>query len=59
MEEFPYLNCNQTAVEANADYASSEAKNVPAEVFEAGERDKVLDNDTIAIYDNMWTELKQ
>ena len=31
----------------------------PAEVFEAGERDKVLDNDTIAIYDNMWTELKQ
>ena len=24
-----------------------------------GERDKVLDNDTIAIYDNMWTELKQ
>lgn len=59
MEEFPYLNCNQTAIEANADYASSEAKNVPAEVFEAGERDKVLDNDTIAIYDNMWTELKQ
>ena len=59
MEEFPYLNCNQTAIEANADYASNEAKNVPAEVFEAGERDKVLDNDTIAIYDNMWTELKQ
>ena len=59
MEEFPYLNCNQTAVEANEDYASNEAKNVPAEVFEAGERDKVLDNDTIAIYDNMWTELKQ
>lgn len=24
-----------------------------------GERGKVLDNDTIAIYDNMWTELKQ
>ncbi len=59
MEEFPYLNCNQTAVEANEDYASNEAKNVPADVFEAGERDKVLDNDTIAIYDAMWTELKQ
>lgn len=59
MEEFPYLNCNQAAVEANADYASNEAKNVPADVFEAGERDKVLDNDTIAIYDAMWTELKQ
>lgn len=59
MEEFPYLNCNQAAVEANEDYASNEAKNVPSDVFEAGERDKVLDNDTIAIYDAMWTELKQ
>lgn len=59
MEEFPYLNCNQTAVEANAEYAANEAKNVPADVFESGERDKVLDNDTIAIYDSMWTELKQ
>lgn len=59
MEEFPYLNCNQAAVEENEDYASNEAKNVPADVFEAGERDKVLDNDTIAVYDSMWTELKQ
>ena len=59
MDEFPYLNCNQAAVDANEEYASNEAKNVPAEVFEAAERDKVLDNDTIAIYDAMWTELKQ
>lgn len=57
--EFPYLNCNQTAIDESPDYAENEAMNVPAEIFAAGERDKVLDNDTIAIYDQMWTQLKQ
>ncbi len=59
MAEFPYMNCNQTAIDATPDYANNVAKNVPAEVYEAGERDEVLDNDTIAIYDKMWTQLKQ
>lgn len=59
MAEFPYLNCNKTAIAETPDYANNVAKNVPADVFAAGERDQVLDNDTIAIYDKMWTELKQ
>lgn len=59
MAEFPYLNCNKAAIDETPDYAGNEAKNVPPDVFAAGERDKVLDNDAIAIYDRMWTELKQ
>ena len=59
MEEFPYMNCNQTAIDETPDYANNEAKNVPADVYEAAERDQVLDNDTVAIYDKMWTQLKQ
>lgn len=59
MAEYPYMNCNQAAIAQTPDYASNEAKNVPADIYAAGERDKVLNNDTIAIYDKMWTKLKQ
>lgn len=59
MSEYPYMNCNETAIKDTPDYANNKAKNVPSDIYEAGERDKVLDNKTIAIYDKMWTQLKQ
>ncbi|MBO4946795.1 MAG: spermidine/putrescine ABC transporter substrate-binding protein [Lachnospiraceae bacterium] len=60
MEEFPYLNPNTAAVEAmGADYSENEAKNPPAEVIGSGEYVENLDTDTLAIYDEMWTKLKE
>ena len=59
MAEYPYLNANQTAVEANEDYKNNEAKNVPAEVFEKGEFVGNLDPDTLSVYNDMWNKLKQ
>ena len=60
MEEFPYLNPNTKAVEAmGEDYSANEAKNPPQEVIESGEYVDNLDSDTLAIYDDMWTELKK
>lgn len=59
MAEYPYLNANQTAVEANEDYKNNEAKNVPAEVFENGEFVQNLDTDTLSVYNDMWNKLKQ
>lgn len=59
MAEFPYLNCNQAAIDETPEYADNEAKNVPADVYAAAERVQILDNDTVAVYDKMWTELKQ
>ncbi len=60
MEEFPYLNPNTVAVEAmGADYSGNEAKNPPKEVISSGEYVENLDSDTLAIYDEMWTKLKE
>ena len=60
IEEFPYLSANSKAVEAMGDdYSSNEAKNPPAEVIAAGEYVSNLDTDTLAIYDEMWTKLKE
>lgn len=60
LAEFPYLCPNSAAVEAmGEEYASNEAKNPPAEVIENGEYIQNLDTDTLAIYDDMWTELKK
>ena len=60
LEEFPYLNPNTTAVEAmGEEYSSNLAKNPPAEVIASGEYVQNLDVDTLAIYDEMWTQLKQ
>lgn len=60
LEEFPYLSPNTKAVEAmGEDYSKNEAKNPPAEVIKKGEYVKNLDADTLKIYDEMWTELKQ
>ncbi|MGN1318364.1 MAG: PotD/PotF family extracellular solute-binding protein, partial [Lachnospirales bacterium] len=60
LAEFPYLCPNEAAVEAlGDDYKNNPAKNPPAEVMEKGEYVKNLDNDTLAIYDAIWTELKK
>lgn len=60
IEEFPYLTVNGPALEAmGAEYVANEAKNPPAEAIEAGEFVSNLDTDTLAIYDEMWTKLKQ
>lgn len=60
IEEFPYLSANSKAVEAmGEEYSSNEAKNPPAEVIAAGEYVSNLDTDTLAIYDEMWTKLKE
>lgn len=60
MAEFPYLNPNTKAVEAmGSEYSDNEAKNPPQEVMEKGEYIESLDNETLAIYEEMWTELKQ
>ena len=59
-EEFPYLNPNTAAVEAmGEEYSGNEAKNPPADVIAAGEYVQNLDTDTLAIYDEMWTRLKE
>ena len=60
LEEFPYLSPNTKAVEAmGEDYSKNEAKNPPAEVIKKGDYEKNLDADTLKIYDEMWTKLKQ
>lgn len=59
-EEFPYLCPNTKAVEAmGSDYSDNQAKNPPAEVIASGEYVKNLDNDTLEIYNEMWTKLKK
>ena len=58
IEEFPYLNVNQKAVEANEDYSKNEAKNIPSDVFEKGEFVSNLDTDTLKVYNDMWNKLK-
>lgn len=58
-EEFPYLNPNKVAVEAmGEDFSGNPAKNPPADVIASGEYVSNLDTDTLAIYDEMWTKLK-
>ena len=60
IEDFPYLCPNSEAVELMGDdYTANIAKNVPAEVISSGEFLSYLDTDTLAIYDDMWTKLKE
>lgn len=59
-EEYPYLNANTAAIEAmGEEFSSNEAKNPPEEVIAAGEFVENLDTDTLALYDEMWTKLKE
>lgn len=60
ISDFPYLCPNTAALELmGEDYVNNTAKNVPAEVISGGEFVSSLDADTLAIYDNMWTKLKE
>lgn len=60
IEDFPYLCPNDAALELMGDdYISNEAKNVPGEVISGGEFVKYLDTESLAIYDDMWTKLKE
>lgn len=60
IEEFPYLTVNQPALSSmGEEYVSNVAKNPPEEQIEAGEFISNLDTDTMAVYDEMWTKLKQ
>lgn len=60
LEEFPYLSPNTVAVEAmGEEFTSNPAKNPPEEVVKKGEYVDNLDADTLAIYDTMWTKLKE
>lgn len=60
IEDFPYLCPNDVALEMMGDdYVANEAKNVPADVISSGEFVKYLDSDSLAIYDEMWTKLKE
>ena len=60
LEEFPYICANKAAVDLmGEEYASNSAKNPPAEVIASGHYVSNLDADTLAIYDQMWTELKK
>lgn len=60
LAEYPYMNPNTTAVQAmGEDYTSNIAKNPPEDVIKAGEYVQNLDAATLAIYDQMWTDLKQ
>lgn len=59
-EELPYLNPNEAAVELlGSEYMDNIAKNIPAEEVRKGSFIENLDVDTQAIYDAMWTKLKQ
>ena len=60
LEEFPYLCPNSAAVEKmGEDYANNPAKNPPESEISKGEFVKNLDSDTLAVYDQIWTELKK
>lgn len=60
MAEYPYLNPNTAAVAAmGSDYSDNEAKNPPSDVMQAGEYVLSLDTDTLSIYEEMWSQLKQ
>lgn len=60
LEEFPYLCPNTAAVELmGSEYSDNPAKNPPASEIEKGEFIQNLDADTLAIYNEIWTELKK
>ena len=60
IEDFPYLCPNTAALELmGTDYINNRAKNVPSDVIAKGEFLTYLVTDTLAIYDDMWTKLKQ
>ena len=60
ISDFPYLCPNKAALELmGEEYVNNEAKNVPADVIAGGEFVSYLDTETLAVYDDMWTKLKE
>ncbi len=60
LEEFPYLCANTDAIEImGEDYSGNPAKNPPAEAISKGSYVENLDSETLDIYNEMWTKLKE
>jgi spermidine/putrescine transport system permease protein len=60
VDEFPYLNLNTAALDLlGEDFINNPAKNPPSEAMEKGEFIQNISTDTLAIYDEIWTELKK
>ena len=59
-EQYPYVQVNTAAIEQMPqEFQDNPVCNPPAEVFENGHRVYPLDADTLKIYNDIWTELKQ
>ncbi len=60
LEEFPYLCANTDAIEIMGDdYSSNPAKNPPSDAIAKGSYVENLDSETLDIYNEMWTKLKE
>ncbi len=60
VDEFPYLNLNKAALDLlGEDFINNPAKNPPSEAMKNGEFVQNISTDTLAIYDEIWTELKK
>jgi len=60
LEEFPYLCANADAIALmGEEYSSNPAKNPPQEAIAIGSFVENLDNETLDIYSEMWTKLKE
>ena len=60
LEEFPYLCANTDAIAIMGDeYSGNPAKNPPADAIAKGSYVENLDSETLDIYNEMWTRLKE
>ncbi|MCR5625720.1 MAG: spermidine/putrescine ABC transporter substrate-binding protein [Lachnospiraceae bacterium] len=60
LDEFPYLCANTDAIKLKGDeYSSNPAKNPPADAIAKGSYVENLDSETLDIYNEMWTKLKE
>lgn len=60
LEEFPYLCANTDAIAIMGDdYSNNPAKNPPADAIAKGSYVENLDSETLDIYNEMWTKLKE
>lgn len=60
IEEFPYLCANTDAIAImGEEYSSNPAKNPPEEAIAKGSYVKNLDVETLEVYSDMWTKLKE
>lgn len=60
LEEFPYLCANTDAIAMmGEEYSGNPAKNPPADAIAKGSYVENLDSETLDIYNEMWTRLKE